>query len=336
MLTLEVLESVKLSARPLGQAFFSRVLDFNYRFPFTQTPIAIEGEENLPFDRPVYLAMNHTDRFNYLPFQVELYKRYDRFAATWVKGKYFNNPVVRQFLTSTSNIPTPSKGYLITSDAVETLGAPPRDDLYRLLRDAVDEQLSDEDLLTRAEAFRLQDAVGVLVETDRDMLGRSYRSGDGWATSQLELFQSMMEHFLDLNMQAFELGLYVLVFPEGTRSRRLTVGRTGLAQMALRTGHPIVPIGCNGTDAVYPGDVPVASGGDVIYRIGKPIEHDAELAEFQITDDYTPFTESAEAHADAFRGATDVVMARINELLDPQYRREAGKGTAVEGIKRFH
>ncbi len=335
MLTLEVMDSVKLSSRPLGQAFFSRVLDFNYRFPLTQTPIQLEGEDYL-VDRPAYLAMNHTDRFNYLPFQVEMYKRHDRFAATWVKGKYFNNPVVRQFLTATTNIPTPSKGYLITTDAVETIGAPPRSDLYRLLRDALDEGLSDDDLLKRADEFRLQDTVQILLETDRDMLGIEYRAGDGYTARLTSLFSEMMERFVVLNEKAFELGLYVLVFPEGTRSKRLTVGRTGLAQMALRTGHPIIPIGCNGSDEVYPGDMPVTSGGEVVYRIGEPIEHDAELADFQIEDEYTPFTDSAEPHGDVFRGATDVVMSRINDLLDPQYRREAGQSTAVDGAKRFH
>jgi hypothetical protein len=336
MLTLDVMNSAKLSGRPLGQAFFGKVLDFNFRFPLTETPIVLEGEEHLPLDRPVYLAMNYTDRFNYLPFQVELYKRHDRFAATWVKGKYFNNPVVRQFITATSNIPTPSKGYLITADVVETLGAPPRNDLYRLLRDAVDEHLTDEELLTRADAFRLQDAVQVLLETERDLLGVTYSSGQGWTTTHLDIFRTMMERFVELNNEAFDLGLYVMVFPEGTRSRRLTVGRTGLAQMALRTGHPIVPIGCNGAEDAFAGEMPVASGGEVVYRIGRPIEHDDELAEFQIATEYTPFTESAEPHADAFKGATDVVMARINELLDPRYRRDAGKPTAVEGSKRFY
>lgn len=336
MLTLDVMESVKLSARPRGQAFFGRVLDFNFKFRLTETPIEIEGLENLPLDRPVYLAMNHTDRFNYLPFQVELMMEHDRFAATWVKGKYFNNPVMRQFLVSTSNIPTPSRGYLITSDVVETLGAPPREDLYRLLRDAVDESWDDSELLRRADGIALLDATTVIVETDRDMLGIPYRFGDGYTSTMRRLFQRMMERFVALNEQAFDIGLFVLVFPEGTRSKRLTVGRTGLAQMALRTGHAIVPIGCNGTDEVYPGDMPLASGGEVVYRIGRPITHDDELADFQIDEEFTPFTDDAEVHADAFRGATAVVMSRINDLLDPKYRREAGEGTQVEGVDRFH
>lgn len=339
MLTLDVMDSVRLSARPRAQSFFGRILGLNFQFPPTKTEIRIEGLEHLPSDRPVYLAMNHTDRFNSFPFQIEMMTRYHRHAATWVKGKYFKNPLLRRFLVATCNIPTPSRGYLITSDVAQTLGTPPTDALYRLLRRAIDEGWSDTELLEAAAAPAAADnlvpAVKTLVETDRDMLGLAYRAGDGYAGAMGTLFDQMMERFVSLNIQAFDLGLDVLVFPEGTRSKQLTVGRTGLAQMALRTGHPIVPIGCSGSGDVYSGDLPFARGGEVIYRIGEPIEHDGELAPFQIDQSYTPFTDSAAAHAEAFRGATEVVMDRINELLDPRYRREAGEGTALEGAERF-
>ena len=40
-------------------------------------------------DEPVIFAMNHTDRYNYVPFQYGLWQEKDRFTATWVKGKYY-------------------------------------------------------------------------------------------------------------------------------------------------------------------------------------------------------------------------------------------------------
>jgi 1-acyl-sn-glycerol-3-phosphate acyltransferase len=44
------------------------------------------------------------------------------------------------------------------------------------------------------------------------------------------------------------------IYPEGTRSRdgRLYRGRTGVAQLALTSGAPIVPVGLTGTDRVQP------------------------------------------------------------------------------------
>src|SRR6478735_5220102 len=44
------------------------------------------------------------------------------------------------------------------------------------------------------------------------------------------------------------------IYPEGTRSRdgRLYRGRTGVAQLALTSGAPVVPVGLRGTDQVQP------------------------------------------------------------------------------------
>ena len=44
------------------------------------------------------------------------------------------------------------------------------------------------------------------------------------------------------------------IYPEGTRSRdgRLYRGRTGVAQLALTSGAPVVPVGLQGTAEVQP------------------------------------------------------------------------------------
>jgi 1-acyl-sn-glycerol-3-phosphate acyltransferase len=64
------------------------------------------------------------------------------------------------------------------------------------------------------------------------------------------------------------------IYPEGTRSRdgRLYRGRTGVAQLALTSGAPIVPVGLRDTDRLQP----VGSNRPRLVRVtvtfGKPID----------------------------------------------------------------
>ena len=81
----------------------------NYR-AFPGVKIELEGVENLP-KHPVIFAMNHTDRYNYWPFQYKLWRKTDRLTATWVKGKYYEHPITAAALEWTNNIPAASRGY---------------------------------------------------------------------------------------------------------------------------------------------------------------------------------------------------------------------------------
>jgi 1-acyl-sn-glycerol-3-phosphate acyltransferase len=134
-----------------------------------------------------------------------------------------------------------------------------------------------------------------------------------------------------------DLGLNVLVFPEGTRSTRLGPGRTGLVQVAQFLGAPIVPVGCNGSDKAYPGNAPISRGGRIVYRVGEPLGVDhPELAPYRTQADVTPFSGEASARYGAqYQAITEIVMERINELLDPEYRySEEGPGGS-QGVSRF-
>ncbi|MEO1175515.1 MAG: 1-acyl-sn-glycerol-3-phosphate acyltransferase, partial [Myxococcota bacterium] len=103
-----------------------------------KTEIEVEGLDNLP-DRSVVLAMNHTDRYNYWPFQYQMYRfGVPRFTATWVKGKYYENAMMSWFMMSMNTIPVPSRGYIIAARFQEAIGRAPSNDEYRLLRDLVD------------------------------------------------------------------------------------------------------------------------------------------------------------------------------------------------------
>jgi hypothetical protein len=280
--------------------------------------------------------MNHTDRYNYFPFQVQLWKQRNEFTATWVKGKYFNNPWLQKFMQSTSNIPAPSKGYIITADAIQVFGRPPSDELYRLVRDALDEGHSFDQARDHAVEAGVADAFKLLNKTPRDILGYRYApANEDFLQAISTLFGRMMDRFVALNHQAFDIGLKVLVFPEGTRSQRLGVGKPGLAQMAVRTGATIIPIGCNNSDLVYPGDSPVPQGGHIEYRVGEPLTPDAELAEFQISEPFRPFTHEADQFSDTFAAVTDLVMERIEPLLDERHLPEEDVDTVVSGARRF-
>ncbi|RAL21299.1 hypothetical protein DL240_13935 [Lujinxingia litoralis] len=323
----------------MGQVLFATgVLSPNFKNPLTRTHITIEGFEKLPTDRPVIFAMNHTDRYNYWPFQWRLWRDHRMFTTTWVKGKYYNNPAIQAFMIKMNNLAVPSRGYLITADAVQLLGRPPAERAYRIVRQAVDAGSTDTRTLREraAEEGVLADVVALL-DTPRDLLGLNFDpQTHNYLERMSELFKQMMNRFVELNEEAFALGLHVLVFPEGTRSIRLQEGRTGLAQMALRMKATVVPIGCNGSDLAYPGNSPLSSGGTIVYRMGEPLSPEGALKPFAIEDDYTPFTLEAErAHAEKFRGMTDLVMDRINELLDERHQRQEGAEGKVKGANRF-
>ena len=63
------------------------------------------------------------------------------------------------------------------------------------------------------------------------------------------------------------------VYPEGTRSRdgKLYRGRTGVAQLALQSGAPIVPVGLIGTEKIQPVGSTLPRRAKVTVRFGEPL-----------------------------------------------------------------
>jgi 1-acyl-sn-glycerol-3-phosphate acyltransferase len=319
MLTLERLRKVRLHTRSLGQKMVANLgLVWDYRLP-RRTRIDLEGVENLP-DEPVIFAMNHTDRYNYWPFQYATYRRGLPMTVTWVKGKYYENALMGWFMDHCNNIPVPSKGYLITVQMRQATGTVPDGDSYRALR-------------TLMDTGALPDSVPDDVRSFLDSQG----GPDAWRAEVDALFAQMMVEVVKLNRQALDIGCNLIIFPQGTRSIRLSKGRIGLAQLAQHLGATIVPVGCNGSDGVYPGGSPFAKGGHIVYRIGKPLPVDhPELAPHRIQTPFQPFTAEADAHRPAFEAITQVVMDRINDLLDPQYQyADDAASDGVQGAKRF-
>lgn len=329
MLTAETLRGVHLSSKPWVQRCVAwAYLWPNYSLP-KRTHIVIEGLESLP-DHPVIFAMNHTDAYNYWPFQYEMYMRgYPRFIATWVKGKYYEKPLLARFLMSTNNIPIPSRGYVITTRFRKHLGRPPTEAEYRLLRDLVDGRREPEEL--REDEYRGD-------------LGQFFAQCGNANTPRTALiafereFSEIMAEVVRLNSQALtQHNCNLLIFPEGTRSLRLAPGRTGLIQMAQHLNATVVPVGCNGSNKIYPGDTPWARGGKITYRIGQPMTPEGpELGDFRVGEAFVPLTrEASMKHGASFARATDVIMEKINALLDPEYQHADSPNPDTRGVHRF-
>jgi 1-acyl-sn-glycerol-3-phosphate acyltransferase len=98
------------------------------------------------------------------------------------------------------------------------------------------------------------------------------------------------------------------IYPEGTRSPdgKLYRGRTGIAEIALRSGAPIIPIGIIGTDRVQPPGKKLPRLGRVTIRIGAPLD----LSE----------AKGLGKPALVRRAITDEVIEAIQKLSEQEYR----------------
>lgn len=337
MLDLARLDRIRLHQKPPGQLFVANVfLRTNYRL-LPGVDIRVDGFDTLP-KGPVIFALNHTDRYNYWPFQFELYSRCDRYTATWVKGKYYENEAIGRFLEYMNGIPAVSRGYVITRDFLTATGRKPSDDEYAVLRRWA--EAVERSAITRGGSVpppapgAVPDAI---LTKPRNMLGRPFEPmKEDYAHALNALVRQMNERFVALNEQALRLGLDLLIMPQGTRSLRLSEGHIGLAQIALRHRLPIVPVGCSGSDHVYPGASPWGKRGTIQFRVGAPITPE-EMAPFAIDEPFVPFSPEAEAkHRERFEGLTKLVMDRINPLLDPPYQfAETKESDGVRGSDRF-
>ena len=322
MLELALYDRVRLHPRPpLQRAIAEGFLRLDYR----KVDLRVEGLERIP-KSPVIYAMNHTDNFNYWPFQYSLHREFGRYTATWVKGKNYEGTISGAFMRWTNNIPIASRGYVITRDFVNTVGRQPTAEEYRALRNAVDD-------LAPVEG----DVPAAILEQPRDILGRPFDpSREGYHEAIDQLMQRMMTRFVDKNEEALRIGLDVLVFPQGTRSRRLSRGHIGLAQVALHLGATIVPVGCSGSDEVYTSRSFIAKPGKITYRVGEPLGPE-EWEGIAPAEPFQPFDRAAEAaHRPAFQAVVDRVMERIDGLVDEPYRFSHDRQSeGTTGVDRF-
>jgi len=305
MIDEKYLDNIRLSSTPIGQKIIGTlVLTPNYRL-FQNVDIRFENRERIPRDETVIFAMNHTDRYNYWPFQYQLWRLRFPYTTVWAKGKYYRNRAVGKFLDACNVIPVPSMGYLVEEFYKRRFSRKIGKEEYRVIKDWIDGKIDEAASLMKLKAETLTLFKQSFIEHLKDY------------------HQTLMEKVAELSTKAVkEWNLNLIIFPEGTRSLRLGVGRTGLAQIALYSGKKIIPVGCNNSDLVYKGSLPFAKTGAITYRIGEPMSVEGALKEFRITEPFKLFSrESQQKFQAQFEGVTKIVMDRINELLDERHRR---------------
>ncbi len=315
MINSEHLDNINLRTYSFGQILIGRLLLIPNYHIFSRVKIIIENYENIPKDETVIFALNHTDRYNYWPFQYKMWRQGKGKlpqTTTWVKGEYYGNALLRKFFDWTNNIPVPSRGYLIREDFKNIVNEKISNIEYRILRDYASRRTT-----FKKVGAEMTENIRRVIDYPRRLLSGIEVPYSDYIDSY---YRQLMARVAEINFRAlFEKNLNVIIFPEGTRSSTLGTGKTGIAHLALKSGKRVVPVGCNGSDRVYPGNLPWAKSGTIVYRIGTPIDPREIVGD--IDRSFVPFSRDAEVELeDEFREFTQFVMERINELLDDRHR----------------
>jgi 1-acyl-sn-glycerol-3-phosphate acyltransferase len=306
LIDIDYLKKIRLTTNPFGQRLVANLFLLPNYHIFAKVDIRVENAERIPRGENVIFAMNHTDRFNYWPFQYKMLKMKEfPFTTVWVKAKYYKNAFLAKGLDLCNLIPVPSMGYLIEEFYRKKFNRKMDRGLYRTIKDMIDGRIEAAGPQERAAIEALQ------------------AMGDHFAEFIRDYYEGVMEKVAELSRSAlFEKNLNLIIFPEGTRSVKLAEGRTGLAQLALHTQKRIVPVACNNSEEVYRGSLPIARSGRITYRVGEPLSVEDQLKPYRIDEPFRLFSrESQQRYREQFEGVTRIVMARIESMLDEKYRR---------------
>lgn len=276
------------------------------------------GAERLP-TRPALLCTNSTQRHDFLALMRGLDERGQR-VVTFTKAKNYHSPLSRFVMRRAGVVPLASRGYVIAVDLRELLRRRPTDAEYRAVRDHVDGDIP------------LPAALRALQERPRDVVGVPFDPGaTSYRDHVQEVYRRSLAETVRLARVAVDAGYHLQIYPEGTVSRRLGVGRIGAVQFAKALGLAIVPIGMSGCPEAFWGESPVPTRGTVRIRVGEPLD----LAGL-LPADHRPFHPDDEAvHRAALQSATATLMGSIGALVEAPHQRPRDGALPSKGVRAF-
>lgn len=285
----------------------------------TRTRLQVEGWEQVP-SQPCLIATNSTQKQDFMALRACADLRGTP-CVTVTKAKNYHHPLMAFALKRLGVVPLASKGYFILADAVATLGRRPTDAEYRALRDHI-----DKDGPMPAEFAALQ-------RGPRLVVGHKFDPGvESWRGAVRRIYRESLQQTVRLAKTAVDAGSHVQMYPEGTVSTTLGVGRIGAVQLAIALGIPILPVGMSGCPEAFFGDSPMVRGGTITLRVGKLLHVPRDL----VAASFEPFDPTHEAaNRPALQGFTDMLMDQLETLVDPPYRRAPGGPGPGKGTRAF-
>lgn len=285
--------------------------------------VRINGRERLGGE-PCLIACNATHQYDLVPMRYAFHTS-GHPVVTLSKGKNYHGVLMRTFCTKLGSVPIVSRGYIIVMDFKALLGRKPEEAEYRALREHLDAGTP----LPEGEIFdAMTNRPRTILGFAFDPTARSYRD------TALALYSEMMGRTIALSRRAMEQGHDVQIFPQGSSSTRLSKGHIGAVQLAHALDVPIMPVGVNGCLTVLPRHRSMDMAAGLVHmRVGESLRVDLSA----LPDDFSPFDPAQErTFAAPLKAATQVVMERINGLLDPQYQwAEDQRSDGADGVRRF-
>lgn len=308
-------------ANPLAWAFSSAVF---WLVQNVYGGVRVEIEDFPELSSPVLFAMNHSHYFDFMQSRRAMFKQKGVLTTSFVKVRALQNRLEGTYIKSMGNIPTISRGYLISADFAQLHQRKLDEDEYRTLRNHINIGTP----LPDAPQYK------ALQESPRDMLGlgfdpqvMTYREAIG------ACYSKAMATTIALARTVTAAGHSLHIYPEGLFSSRLSRGRIGAVQFALALDLPIVPVGFSGMNQCFPRKKMVPNKRGVLaMRFGEPYRIDR--SRFQ---DFTPFSpEDEQRFQEPLKDETHQLMDRINTLLDEECSWGADRdGDGFKGVARF-
>jgi 1-acyl-sn-glycerol-3-phosphate acyltransferase len=284
--------------------------------------IEVSGLDQPPAT-PVIFAANSSHKYDLVPLRWAMMS-HQTSIVTVSKGKNYHNKAFGPLVNLLGSLPIISRGYIITLDFIKLHQRRPSEIEYRALREHIDEGVS----LPDEPVYR------ALCHSSRMILGYRFNPDqESYRAALQQLYYQLMCEMIRLARATTAAGHSIHIYPEGTVSSRLARGKIGAIQLALALDLPIIPLGMSGGREIFVGKSLMFRPGKMLVRCGQrwPVPR------LGLPESFRPFHPDDERqYRDILQTATDQLMEKINELLEPGYQWSADRrGDGVQGTRRF-